>query len=276
MGSKRAAGSAADRTLHILEQVIERDQAMSVTELAESAQLPRPTAYRLARLLEERGFLRKGVEDRKYVPGPRMEKLAFAMVQHKLGSAPRRIILEQVAAQVREACNLVMLDGHHLTYVDRVDTAWPLRMSFDVGSHVPIHCTAAGKLLLALQRKRVRERIIRRASLDALTDHTITDPDYLAHELSTTRERKFGTEDQEFLAGMVCIAVPIEPPSGVPIAAVSIHAPIFRRSLDDLHGFLPQLRNAATQLAELFYADGAQASPAASRLLAVEEEGGLE
>lgn len=255
MGEIKAAGSAADRALHILEHVIESGQAVSVTELADAVQLPRPTVYRLARLLENRGFLLKDIDDRKYVPGPQMEDLAFAMLQRKLGTAPRRIILERLAEQAKEACNISMLDGHRLTYIDRVDMAWPLRMSFDVGSHVPIHCTASGKLLLALQRKRVRQRIIQQATLKPLTEQTITDPDQFEAALEEIRQRKFGTDDQEFLAGMLCIAVPVEPPDGLPIVAVSIHAPIFRHSLRDLEEFLPQLRKAANELSDLFYAN---------------------
>ena len=37
-----------------------------------------------------------------------------------------------------------------MLYLDRVEAQWPLRLTLDVGSHVPLHCTASGKLFLAL------------------------------------------------------------------------------------------------------------------------------
>jgi DNA-binding IclR family transcriptional regulator len=67
--------------------------------------------------------------------------------------AARHAILARVVEGIGETCNFTMLDGGEVIYLDRVEAAWPLRMNLSSGSRVPLHCTASGKLLLALQPK---------------------------------------------------------------------------------------------------------------------------
>lgn len=253
MGRKRLTGSTGDRLLRALEALVEAGQPVALSELAERLELPKATVHRLVNLLEDRGFASKDPGERHYVPGPSLHRLAGSLLQHRPLAAVRHSILRRMAETVGEACNIVLLDGDEPVYVDRVDTAWPLRLQFDIGSRVPIHCTATGKLLLSLQPRRVRARILRHAPLQAMTPHTITDPDTLERALEDIRRERVSTDDQEFLAEMVAIAVPITPPSGPPIAALSVHAPVFRRSLEDLRRFLPDLRATADALADVIH-----------------------
>lgn len=248
----------------ILEQLIEGGRPMSVTDMAAVVHLPRPTVSRLVHLLENRGFLLRNLSDRKYVPGPRMEKLALAMAQGKLAGAAQRMTLETAVETLGETCHVVMLDGHRLTCLGGVEVESPLRLNFDAGTHIPIHCTAPGKLLLAVQRKRVRTSILRRLRLQPMTGRTIVDPVAFEQELDETRARGFGVDDEEYLTGMVGVAVPIEPPTGEPVAAVLTHAPAFRRSVEELRGFLPQLRQTAQRLSTLCYLENATLQVAVS------------
>lgn len=256
MAAKRQTGSAGERLLNILNAMVKADTPASLSELAEVVDLPKATVHRLLKLLEQTGYATKNLAGQHYVPGPALRELAVGVIQQQASTGAHHLILQRLAdSVVGEACNIVMLDGGQLTYIDRVDTAWPLRVRLEIGSHVPLHCTATGKLLLSLQPKRVRDRLIKAAPLQAHTQHTLTDPTALDAALKVIRRERTGTDDQEFLAEMVAIAAPIDPPQGPPIAAISIHAPVFRRTLDDLFTFLPQLREAAQALSALIYGD---------------------
>lgn len=255
MGRTKLTGSTGARLLKVMEVLIEAGRPVTLQEITTAAGLPKPTVQRLVSLLEELGYAIKEADGRRYTPGPTMNRLARTTLQHRPQYTDGHAVLRRLADLVGEACNLVLLDGDHITYIDRVDTDWPLRLRFEVGSHVPIHCTATGKLLLALQPKRVRRRLLKRAPLAAMTPHSITDPDELEATLKTIRRERVGTDAQEFLREMVAISVPVMPPDGPAIAAVSVHAPVFRRSLEDLRAFLPQLREAAEELSEVLYAE---------------------
>lgn len=262
MSRTRQTGSTGERLLNLIHTVTGAGRPLSLPEITDAAGLPKPTVHRLVTLLEDTGHLIKEADARRYSPGPALHRLALSVLQSQPRSAARHAVLRRLAEKVGEACNIVLLDGGQLTYIDRVDTEWPLRIRLEVGSHVPVHCTATGKLLLALQPKRVRDRLIRSAPLAAMTERTITDPDRLDAELRAIRRARVGTDDQEFLREMVAVAVPVTPPSGAPVVAVSIHAPVFRRSLDALRGFLPDLRAAADELETVLYGDIAASPPA--------------
>ncbi|MEX0730101.1 MAG: IclR family transcriptional regulator [Aquisalimonadaceae bacterium] len=255
MGRTRLTGSAGERLLNVLHALVDAGRPLSLPEIAELVDLPKPTVHRLVTLLEDMGYAIKDADGRRYTPGPSTHRLALSLMQNRPRTGARHATLQRLADKVSEACNIVLLDGYQLTYIDRVDAEWPLRLRFDVGSHVPIHCTATGKLLLALQPKRVRDRLIHSARLQAMTEHSIVDPDRLSEVLRKIRREQVGTDDQEFLNEMAAIAVPIKPPEGPPVVALSIHAPVFRRTVDDLRAFLPDLRETAAELSDILYED---------------------
>ena len=253
MEKTRSTGSAGERLLRVLRTVVEADDAIALPEITEAVDLPKPTVHRLVTLLEDEGFVIREIDGRRYTPGPSMQELSYRVLQSRANHAARHSILERVAGQAKEACNLVILDGNHITYIDRIDAAWPLSIRLAVGSQVPIHCTATGKLLLSLQPKRVRDRLLANERLEAKTAHTITDRIRLLEELEVIRSERVGTDNEEFIEGMVAVSVPILPPSGAPVAAVSIHAPVFRTPLEELKRFIPALREAAEDLGDLVY-----------------------
>lgn len=253
MGRARLKGSTGERLLRVLTAVVDAQRPLSLPDVTETVDLPKPTVHRLMNLLEDTGFAIKDPAEKRFVPGPTMRRLAREVIAGDTFSASRHKLLQRMARSVGETCNIVVLDGLSLIYVDRVDTAWPLRITFEIGSRVPVHCTATGKLLLALQPKRVRERILRNSELEAMTEATITDPDALRTALKRISKERVGIDNQEFIDAMVAVSVPITPPEGPPIAAVSIHAPIARRSLSDLRAWVPQLRETADALSVLMY-----------------------
>jgi DNA-binding IclR family transcriptional regulator len=161
--------------------------------------------------------------------------------------AARGAILARLVAEIGETCNFTMLDGAQIVYVDRVETAWPLRMTLTSGSHVPLHCTASGKLLLALLPKASRERLVAQLPLKRYTESTITDPKRFSVELSRIRANRYATDNEEFHAGLVCVAVPVIGKKRA-CAALAVHAPVSRMPLERALSHLPVLRRAAAAM----------------------------
>ena len=244
--------SAALRAITLLEAVAGAPGAQTLGDLMAATGLAKPTAHRIAHLLEDAGLLVREPDGKRYAPGPRLSALALHVLAGSCWNAPRHAILQSLVQELGETCNLTMLDGAEVVYLDRVETQWPLRLSFQTGSRVPAHASASGKLLLALLPARERQRILQRLPLQRFTAATLTDRQALHDELAQIRKTRVGRDNEEYLDGTVCVAVPVEDgPWRIP-AALAVHAPLSRMSLDRAMGHVPLLREAAAQLARTF------------------------
>jgi len=152
--------SASLRAIALLEAIAGADGPLGLVELMQATGLPKPTVHRIASLLEEAGLLVREAEGKRFAPGPRLASLGLAALTHTAWRAPRHAILKALVGEIGETCNLTLLDGTEVVYLDRVEAAWPLRLHFQTGSRVPAHCSASGKLLLSLLPARERRRIL--------------------------------------------------------------------------------------------------------------------
>ncbi len=229
----------------MLDCIIDAGRSLSTAELMLQTGLQRSTLNRILSQLEAAGYLQREPMKRSFLPGPRSRKLAFQVISREDFGGARHATLQALSEKIGETCNCTMLDGNHTIYFDRVETNWPYRILLPVGSHLPLHCTASGKLFLALMPARQRRRLITAAPLKRYTDSTITNVKQLGYALKKIKSDGYGVDNEEFMDGMVALSVPIFNAAHEVCFAVAVHAPSTRKSLDDLKVYLPALREAA-------------------------------
>ena len=246
--SEDAAG-AVPKALRVLEAVAGRKRPMSITEIAAALDLPHPTAHRIVSVLERLGFVGREPGRRRIVEGRRLVGLGLSVLQAAAGSGARHTVLAMLAKKTGESCNLGVMAGGNVVYVDRVESQWPLGLRFEPGSRVPLHCTAIGKLLLSELPEAALDAYLANGPLTRYTATTITDPRRLKEELRRIRRQGFSTDNQEFMSGVVCIAAPVHgPQNGRVCAGLAISAAEARLTLSGVKRFLPDLRLAAGKL----------------------------
>ncbi|EFP96917.1 IclR family transcriptional regulator [Vibrio caribbeanicus] len=239
------------RLFSLLEVIAQKDECLSLQGLVEETGLPKPTLHRMLQQLESAGIIQKDGDEKHYSSGIRLRKLAEHLLLNSTMHSARRTILENLRAEVGESCNLTALSGGEIIYLDRAETEAPLRFHLHAGSRVPIHCSATGKLFLAHMSKPQRNRLLKHAPLTQYTVSTITDPLELERNIDEAKIHGFAIDDEEFLPGLVCIAVLIPSASGQSNLGLAIQAPVIRVTPDDAIKFLPALQRAAKALARL-------------------------
>lgn len=244
--------SAALRSIQILEIVAQAESPLGITDMIQHCGLPKPTVHRIAMQLLEAGLLTREPEGKRFAPGPRLAALGLKTMVHPAWRAPRHAILQALVKQCGETCNLTVLDGAEVLYLDRVEANWPLRLHFQPGSKVPAHASASGKLLLALLPARERKRILDALAFERYTANTCTDRLSFEQELAKIRREGVSLDREEYLEGMVCVAVPVKDEKRRVPAALAVHAPASRRKLEQVLAFVPALRQAAARLAGAF------------------------
>ena len=163
----------------------------------------------------------------------------------------RHAVLAQLVEAIGETCNFTTQDGTEVLYLDRVEAKWPLRLTLDVGSHVPLHCTASGKLFLAMMPAEEREAVIERIALPRMTARTLVTKKALRAECEAIAAAGHSCDREEFIAGLIAVAVPVGSPNGPVRAAIAVHAPTARMSLKQALAKLAALKAAAAKMQEL-------------------------
>lgn len=241
--------SSALRAFAVLEHMASADEPPTLEQLTRATGLPKPTVFRILRLLVESGLAQREVHEKRYTVGPRSAAFALDVQMRSPARCERHAILARLVETIGETCNFTMQDGGEVVYLDRVETTASVRLHMKPGSRVPLHCTASGKLLLsALPTTQVR-RLLGPGPLRRYTPRTIVDTAALERELARIRTGGVGTDVGEYLVDSVCLAVPVRDGQGRLCAAVAVHGPAPRMTLRKGYGFVPAMQQAAAEIA---------------------------
>ncbi|HMB47952.1 MAG TPA: IclR family transcriptional regulator [Afifellaceae bacterium] len=243
------------RMLLIIEVLAKAGRPMTPTEINAEIGLPKQSIHRLCTTLIEAGFLTRDVDARRLRPTGRLRAISSGLLAASRSHAAQRRALQNLSAAVGETCNLVAAEEEGMFYIDRVETQWPLRIQLPVGSHVPFHCTASGKMFLASLPKAELNSMLAVMTMDVHARNTITDAKEMRRELGRSAERGYSVDDEEFIDGMIAVAAPIIDPNGRFHAAVAFHAPVQRMTLDTALGHVGLIFEAADQIRTVLFGE---------------------
>lgn len=244
--------SSALKAFGVLEAMVAAGAPVTLAELMLATGMPKPSLHRTLALFEEAGLISREPTGRAYVPGPRLARFGLDILQHDAVAAVRRTVLRKLVADLRETCNLCVLRRGELVYLDRVEADWPLRLHLPVGTTLPPHSAASGKLLLAFKPVAERDALMEAMPLQRFTDRTITDRQLLAAELDRIAANGYAVDNEEYVVGVACVAVPVREAGGTVVAAVAVHAATARLPLSRALEFVPTLNTAAAAIAKTF------------------------
>ena len=240
------------RLFTLLEVVASSGRASSLQGLAQETGLPKPTLHRMLQQLEGAGLLQREGDGRHYGTGVRLRRFAESLLLNDSQHGSRHAVLRNLVAEVGESCNLTALSGGEVMYLDRVETAAPLRFYLHPGSRVPVHCSASGKVFLAGMTREQRRRLLSAAPLERCTANSVTDLEKLEREMKKVQRDGCAIDDEEFLPGLICLAAPVPTAGGQRSnLCVAVQAPIVRMPAAKARRLLPALRRAARALREI-------------------------
>lgn len=215
---------ASQKTLDVIETLWKLDGA-GVTEIADELRLSKSTAYFHLSTLNERGYVTK--TDDEYRLSLRFQNYGEYVKRAQPLYGVAESAVEELAEETGER-TYCMVEQHGLVTnlcVSKGDRA--LETDARSGAHAYMHCTAAGKAILAyLDDDRVDE-IIDKWGMPEFTDHTITAREELDEALAEGRERGYFDVREEITEGLSAIGAPIRDEENV-YGAISLEAPEMR------------------------------------------------
>ena len=233
--------------LAVLEAVARADGRSGVTGIARELGINKSNAHRLLRSLVASGFVAHDATDGSYAATLKLWDLGqkvMARVDIRDRAAP---YLLRLSEQTQELVNLVLLDGAHAVFIERIESPPAERTAGYVGIRAPLHALATGKAMLAYAPEALVTEACARPQ--GFTSHTITDPIALRANLAKVRRQGFATNRGEWRDSVNSIGAAIFDEQGLPVAAVGLTAPRTRltvRRVAELAAFVREAAAAIT------------------------------
>jgi IclR family acetate operon transcriptional repressor len=225
-------------------------EGLGVAEITRATGLSRSTVHRLVAALLETGYLRK-LPGKKYSLGYRILSLAAPLLDDSELKEMVRPYLERLAQRTGETVHLVQRNGHYAVYVDKIDSPQPVGLLSKVGVRLLLHCTAAGKVLLAHMSEEERRQVYETVGLPAQTPATITSAEKLEEELRIIREQGYALDKMENRDGVFCIAGPVFNHQKAVVASFSVSGPAFRFDLERAAGWAGEIKETSLHISKM-------------------------
>jgi len=245
--SENRDGSSLGRVLDVLDLFSADRAELSLSEIADLQDWPKPTAHRVAATLLERSFLARDPVTKRFRLGVGVARLVAPLLRTFRLPQLARGPLRALAAETGETVNLAILDGSEALYLDSYPGTFRIRAAAEPGLRVPAHCTAMGKCLLAqLDAEEARLRV-GAGPYPPMTHVTARRWSELMPMLEAARTEGFAVSVDEYEQGLLACAVAVHA-DGNTVAAINVAASAARVSREALtEVIVPKLQ--ATALA---------------------------
>jgi IclR family transcriptional regulator, KDG regulon repressor len=223
---------------------------LGVREVARMAHLSSSATGRLLVALKELGILSQNPETRAYSMGARM--LSWAGVYTSTLDVRNKALpaIEELHRTTHETISLYILDGNERVCVERLESLQNVRIVARLGRRLPLHAGAAGKAMLAFLSPQRQHDFFSSSHLDALTSHTIVNPEQLHEELRKIKEEGCAVSYGEWLDDAAGVAAPILDQDGEVVAALTISGPILRFTEERVAQYRLDVKRVAGQISE--------------------------
>lgn len=253
---EKAVIRSVDRAFSVLETLSLHSGSLSLTELSQRLDLHPSTTHRLLTSLVQLGYVNQDPSTKEYSLGMKVLEISSGLdMVSNLKLIARKHLLE-LAREVGETVNLVVLDGSEALIIDRVESTQTLKYSVPIGTRLPLYCTAAGKALIAFQpEETINEQL--QDELEVMTVNTIVDRYQLTKELEHVRAQGYAIDNEEREIGVRCAAAPIRDHLDNVIASISTSGPSRRMTPQ----YLAQVGNLVIETADAISSELGYLSP---------------
>jgi DNA-binding IclR family transcriptional regulator len=229
----------------ILEALATSHESKGVSELARELDLTKSNVFRILQSLAALGYVRS-TEDKTYRATLKLWQVGRAIVENVDLREIAAGAMQDLAAQTHETIYLSVPDGLNVVYIDKIESARPIRSWNPIGGSAPIHCVGTGKAILSLRYQRLRERLS--GHLGKYTERTITSLPELDAEMARTRARGFAIDNGEFRDRIRSYGAAICLPDGRPVGAIGISVPETNLEPGDEERYCALVRDAARDI----------------------------
>lgn len=235
------------RGLEVIKAFDELHPVLGISEVAERANLARPTAHRFLLTLEELGYAISTPAG--YMLTPKIVDLGMAYISSRGIFNFAQPHMEKLVHELDQSCSLSQLDGSDIVYISRVTVPKIINLAVTVGARLPAVGTSMGHVLLAELDDAKIEEVIATPSLSIFIPAHQYTKEELLEQINFTRQHGYSLSDERLSYGVRAVAVPIRANDGTVHSSLSVAAHANSASVEQLQNrYLPLLLDAAAAI----------------------------
>lgn len=213
------------RALRLLSILADYSGGLGLQDLADALDLPVSTVHRLATVLEAEGYLLRTKKGKRFLLGPAVRRLVASTNSNYLRTVAEPT-MSRLNRSTGETVYLAELVGHDVICVAHLPGTSPLRFFVQLGRSLPLHASAAARVILASLTDPEVNALLDTAELARWTDRTITHRAQLLKHLGVVRKRHWDICDDEMEHQVWAVAAPLYDLNGELQASLAVVAPL--------------------------------------------------
>jgi len=211
------------RAAEILKIVSKHPEGLTLREISDRVRLPRSTVQRIVSALDDANLLIPASPTSGVRLGPELIALGSLAKQFDIVETLRPLLV-QLSKDLGETVDLAVLGSEKAVVVDQIPGVHPLMAVSNVGTSLPLHCSASGKALMATIQPDELAKLKKHYRLTARTQNSICDWDVLMVELEEIRRGGLAYDREECFLGICAVGAALRAPTGE-FASISMPVP---------------------------------------------------
>jgi DNA-binding IclR family transcriptional regulator len=218
------------KALELLKILAENEKGLGSSAIEKRLSIARTTTFRMLKTLchtqmaQKRGGL--------YFAGPMLYEVGLQALS-RLPLRQRAVpVLQELTRRTGHTSHLAVPSGWHSLILEVCDSSAPIRVASRSGTLADLHCSATGKIFLSYLYRDRLEEFCAQVLPQARTGKTVTDIASLRKMTEEVPGQGFAIDNEEYHAGVRCLAAPVFDMQKQVIAAVGITGPATEISIE--------------------------------------------
>jgi IclR family KDG regulon transcriptional repressor len=199
---------ALDKSLAILELIALAGMPFSINEVVRKLRLNKSTVFNIMHTLADLNVLDRG-PDGLFRLGTRLYVLGNAAAKGNGLIQTVHPYLVEINRKTKLSTFLGIRSGLKAIIIDKVDNAFDLKISSEIGMRLSLFAGAGGKALISMLSAEEIDRLLAEARLKPYTSKTVTDKHAFRKAVFKVRQEGVAIDREEYIEGIVALAVPL-------------------------------------------------------------------
>ncbi len=236
---------ALDKGIAILELISRLKEPLGVTDISKSLNFNKSTVFNIVHTFADLGILEK-VAGGRFQFGTRLYVLGRAAGRASELISIIHPYLEKINQKTKLSAFLGIRSGSQAVIIDKVDTAFDIKIHSEIGMRIPLLAGAGGKAFLAQLSEAEVDDILQNNKLKKFTPNSCVNKNQYKKLVKNSRRNGIAIDMEEYIEGIRGLAVPLDlnrPSTQAVLWAVGLKRQITDQLIPDYSAYLVNIAN---------------------------------